>query len=164
MHSKTCIFIENDFDIPLFYSISYLFINKSVHVLYIYSHYLMKLHEFFFFLQAHAEFFFLVQFLAWIFFGSDNPPPRISNGPSLSTPISMATQLFKKHSFLYLCNNVFFLIHGLTTHFHETLIKSLLYFLLCCNILNLFILLFNRSVGKYTPSGWNVFDITAPNY
>ena len=43
----------------------YLFINKSAHMLYIYSHYLMKLHDFFFFLQlAHAGIFFLVQFLA----------------------------------------------------------------------------------------------------
>ena len=43
----------------------YLFINKSAHMLYIYSHYLMKLHDFFFFLQlAHAGNFFLVQFLA----------------------------------------------------------------------------------------------------
>ena len=34
LHSKTCIFIENDFNVSLFYSISYLFINKSVHMLY----------------------------------------------------------------------------------------------------------------------------------
>ena len=47
----------------------YLFINKSARMLYIYSHYLMKLHDFFFFLQlAHAGIFFLVQFLAWFFF------------------------------------------------------------------------------------------------
>ena len=48
--------------------------------LYVYSYYLMKLHEFFFILQAHAGIFFLVQFPAWIFFWSDTPPPRISNG------------------------------------------------------------------------------------
>ena len=85
LHSKTCIFIENDFDVSLFYSISYLFINKSVHMLYIYSHCLMKLHEFFFFLQAHAGIFFSCSISCMnFFFGSDTPPPRISNGPPLS--------------------------------------------------------------------------------
>ena len=62
MHSKTSIFIEND--VSLFYSINYSIINISVQMPYIYSHYRMKLHEFFFFLQAHAGIFFLVQFLA----------------------------------------------------------------------------------------------------
>ena len=52
---------------------------------YIYSHYRMKLHEFFFFLQAHAGIFFSSSISCMIFFfGSDTPPPRISNGPSLS--------------------------------------------------------------------------------
>ena len=85
LHSKTCIFIENDFDVSLFYSISYLLINKSVHMLYIYSHYLMKLHEFFFFLQAYAGIFFSCSISCMtFFFGSDTPPPRISNGPPLT--------------------------------------------------------------------------------
>ena len=91
LHSKTCIFIENDFDVSLFYSISYLFINKSVHMLYIYSHYLMKLHEFFFF-QAHAGIFFSSSISCMnFFFGSDTPPPRISNGPPLIRTNSHAT-------------------------------------------------------------------------
>ena len=78
LHSKTCIFIENDFDVSLFYSISYLFINKSVHMLYIYSHYLMKLHEFFFFLQAHAGIIFSSSISCMnFFFGSDTPPPPL---------------------------------------------------------------------------------------
>ena len=85
LHSKTCIFIENDFDVSLFYSISCLFINRNVHMLYIYSHYLMKLHEFFFFLQAHAGIFFSSSISCMnFFFGSDTPPPRISNGPPLT--------------------------------------------------------------------------------
>ena len=45
---KHAYFIENDFDVSLFYSISYSFINKSVHMLFIYSHYVNILHEFFF--------------------------------------------------------------------------------------------------------------------
>ena len=80
------IYIENDFDVSLFYSISYSFINKSVHMLYIYSHYVMKLHEFFFFLQAHEGIFFSSSISCMnFFFGSDTPPPRISNGPPLSS-------------------------------------------------------------------------------
>ena len=44
----------------------------------------MKLHEFFFFLQAHAENFFSSSISCMnFFFGSDTPPPRISNGPPL---------------------------------------------------------------------------------
>ena len=83
LHSKTCIFIENDFDVSLFHSIIYLFY-ESVHMLYIYSHYLMKLHEFFFFLQAHAGIFFSSSISCMnLFFGSDTSPPRISNGPPL---------------------------------------------------------------------------------
>ena len=54
-------------------------------MLYIYSHYLMKLHEFFFFLQAHAGIFFSSSISCMnFFFASDTPPPRISNGPPLS--------------------------------------------------------------------------------
>ena len=57
----------------------------NVHMLYIYSHYLMKLHEFFFFLQAHAGIFFSSSISCMnFFFGSDTPPPRISNGPPLT--------------------------------------------------------------------------------
>ena len=53
-------------------------------MLYIYSHYRMKLHEFFFFLQAHAGIFFSSSISCMNFFlGSDTPPPRISNGPPL---------------------------------------------------------------------------------
>ena len=47
---------------------SYLFINKSVHMLYIYSHYLMKLRESFFFLQAHAGIFFSTSISCMNFF------------------------------------------------------------------------------------------------
>ena len=53
-------------------------------MLYIYSHYLMKLHDFFFFLQVHAGIFFSSISCMNFFFGSDTPPPRISNGPPLS--------------------------------------------------------------------------------
>ena len=94
LHSKTYIFIENDFDVSLFYSISYLFINKNVHMLHIYSHYLMKLHEFFFFLQAHAGIFFSSSISCMnFFFGSDTPPPRISNGPPLISTTSFLKPL-----------------------------------------------------------------------
>ena len=54
-------------------------------MLYIYSHYVMKLHEFFFFLQAHAGIFFSSSISCMnFFFGSDTPPPRISNGSPLT--------------------------------------------------------------------------------
>ena len=63
----------------------YLFINRSAHMLYIYSHYLIKLHDFYFFLQAHAGIFFSSSISCMnFFFGSDTPPPRISNGPPLT--------------------------------------------------------------------------------
>ena len=71
-------------------SISYLFNNKSVHTyaLHIFSLsiYPMKLHEFFFFLQALAGIFFSSSIPCMnFFFGSDTPPPpRISNGPPLN--------------------------------------------------------------------------------
>ena len=72
---------------PYFYSISYSFINKSVHICSTYILtliYLMKLHEFFFFLQTHAGIFFPSSISGMnFFFGSDIPPPRISNGPPL---------------------------------------------------------------------------------
>ena len=56
----------------------------KVHMLYIYSHYLMKLHEFFFFLQAHAEFFFSsISCMNFFLDLTPPPPPRISNGPPL---------------------------------------------------------------------------------
>ena len=69
-------------------SISYLFTNKSVrtYALHIFSLsiYPMKLHEFFFFLQALAGIFFSSSISCMnFFFGSDTPPPRISNGPPL---------------------------------------------------------------------------------
>ena len=69
-------------------SISYLFTNKSVrtYALHIFSLsiYPMKLHEFFFFLQALAGIFFSSSIPCMnFFFGSDTPPPRISNGPPL---------------------------------------------------------------------------------
>ena len=42
----------------------------------IYSHYLMKLHDFFFFLQAHAGIFFSCSISCMnFFFGSDTPLP-----------------------------------------------------------------------------------------
>ena len=51
----------------------------------IYSHYRMKLHEFFFFLQAHAGIFFSSSISCMNFFlGPDTPPPRISNGLPLT--------------------------------------------------------------------------------
>ena len=50
--------------------------NISVHMPYIYSHYRMKLHEFFFFLQAHAGIFFSSSISCMnFFFGSDTPLP-----------------------------------------------------------------------------------------
>ena len=78
---KTCIFMENDFDLSLFIYylalVIYLFINKSAHMLYIYSHYLMKLHDFFFFLQAHAGIFFSSSISCMnFFFGFDTPPSQ----------------------------------------------------------------------------------------
>ena len=46
----------------------------------------MKLHEFFFFLQAHAEIFFSSSISCMNFFLDLTPPsPRISNGPPLSS-------------------------------------------------------------------------------
>ena len=70
-------------------SISYLFTNKSVrtYALHVFSLsiYPMKLHEFFFFLQALAGIFFSSSIPCMnFFFGSDTPPPRISNGPPLT--------------------------------------------------------------------------------
>ena len=70
-------------------SISYLFTNKSVrtYALHIFSLsiYPMKLHEFFFFLQALAGIFFSSSIPCMnFFFGSDTPPPRTSNGPPLT--------------------------------------------------------------------------------
>ena len=48
------------------------------------SIYPMKLHEFFFFLQALAGIFFSSSIPCMnFFFGSDTPPPRMSNGPPL---------------------------------------------------------------------------------
>ena len=53
----------------------------------------MKLHEFFFFLQAHAEIFFSSSISCMnFFFGSDTLPPRISNGPPLRT---------RRHFYIY---------------------------------------------------------------
>ena len=50
------------------------------------SIYPMKLHEFFFFLQALAGIFFSSSIPCMnFFFGSDTPPPRMSNGPPLTT-------------------------------------------------------------------------------
>ena len=95
LHSKTCIFIENDFDVSLFHSIIIYLFYERVHMLYIYSHYLMKLHEFFFFLQAHAGIFFSSSISCMnLFFGSDTSPPRISNGPPLmiSNPVHLKLQ------------------------------------------------------------------------
>ena len=63
----------------------YLFIHRSAHMLYIYSHYLIKLHDFYFFLQAHAGIFFSSSISCMNFFlDLTPPPPRISNGPPLS--------------------------------------------------------------------------------
>ena len=62
------IFKRTSFDVSLFYSISYFFINKRVHIyaLHVFSLliYLMKLHEFFFLLSSACRNFFVVQFLA----------------------------------------------------------------------------------------------------
>ena len=55
----------------------------------------MKLHDFFFFLEAHAEIFFSSSFSCMnFFFGSDTPPPRISNGPPLSKTWTQNRKLF----------------------------------------------------------------------
>ena len=75
-------------------SISYLFTNKSVrtYALHIFSLsiYPMKLLDFFFFLQALAGIFFSSSIPCMnFFFGSDTPPPRISNGPPLNITGSM---------------------------------------------------------------------------
>ena len=57
------VIFKRTFDVSLFYSMNYIFINKSaqhIYALHIFSLliYLMKLHDFFFFLQAHAGIFF----------------------------------------------------------------------------------------------------------
>ena len=93
---------KRTFDVSLFYSLNYLFMcsiysGVATYALHIFSLliYLIKLHEFFFFLQAHAGIFFLVQFLCMnFFFGSDTPPPRVSNGP----PLNCTRSLFSKCS------------------------------------------------------------------
>ena len=85
-------------------SISYLFTNKSVrtYALHIFSLsiYPMKLHEFFFFLQALAGFFFSSSIPCMnFFFGSDTPPPRISNGPPLRTFLKKIDSNLEKYKF-----------------------------------------------------------------
>ena len=69
-------------------SISYLFTNKSVHIC---SAYFLAFNlsyevaRIFFFLQALAGIFFSSSIPCMnFFFGSDTPPPRISNGPPLN--------------------------------------------------------------------------------
>ena len=52
----------------------YLFIDRSAHMLYIYSHYLIKLHDFYFFLQAHAGIFFSSSISCMNFFLDLTPP------------------------------------------------------------------------------------------
>ena len=96
------------FDVSLFYSISYLFINKSVHMLYIYSHYLMKLLEFFFILQAHAGIFFSSSISCMnFFFGSDTPPPRISNGPPLTGSGKKFSPTPSRRNDLLVCHHLY---------------------------------------------------------
>ena len=51
----------------------------------------MKLHEFFFFLQAHAGIFFSSSISCMnFFFGSDTPRPRISNSPPLTDKVTVS--------------------------------------------------------------------------